>query len=282
MSPARRRAAVAYLVRRYGISERRACGLVGQHRSTQRYRGVDAGGDRELVEAMNKLAEKYPRWGYRAIARLLRDQGFVVNVKRVERLWRLEGHRVPSSKAKTSGQKAIGGPENSFRKRPARCANDVWCYDFVSARVGRGGPIRILNVLDEYTRRSLGSHVSRSIGASAVIGHLEKLFDTHGVPNAIRSDNGREFIAATLLSWLDEHGVEPVFIEKGRPQQNPYIERFNGTMRRDLLNVEEFNNITEARVLVDRFNLEYNTERPHRALGMMTPTAFAATCSVGG
>lgn len=224
---------------------------------------------------MNKLAEKYPRWGYRSIAKLLKEQGWQVNVKRIERLWRLEGHRVPPSKAKKSGQKAVGGPENSTRKRPARFVNDVWCYDFVSARVRRGGPIRILNVLDEYSRVSLGSKVSRSIGATSVIRHLDQLFDLHGSPNAIRSDNGREFIASTLIEWLVDRGVEPVFIEKGRPQQNPFVERFNGTMRRDLLNVEEFNNVTEARVLVHRFNNEYNSERPHRGLGMMTPLAFA-------
>ncbi|MHB8437876.1 MAG: IS3 family transposase [Acidimicrobiales bacterium] len=269
-------------MRRYKVSERRACRLLGQHRSTQRYRPVDSDDERRLVEAMNKLAEAHPRWGYRSIARLLRDEGWPVNVKRVERLWRLEGHRVPPSKAKKSGQKALGGPENGARRRPAKGLNDVWCYDFVSGRVRRGGPIRILNVLDEHSRRSLGSHVARSIGAPLVVKHLEKLFEIHGVPCAIRSDNGREFISSTTLDFLREHKVEAVFIEKGKPQQNPYIERFNGKMRRDLLNVEEFENITEARVLVDAFNLEYNTERPHRGLGMMTPTAFAAVCNVVG
>lgn len=264
-------------MRRYKVSERRACTLLGQHRSTQRYRPIVSSEEQELVEAMNKLAIKHPRWGYRAITKLLKDEGWKVNSKRIERLWRLEGHRVPPSKTKNSGQKALGGPENSSRRRPARGVHDVWCYDFVSARVRRGGPIRILNVVDEYSRMSLGSKVSRSIGATAVVAHLEKLFETHGTPSAIRSDNGREFIASTVIDWLRDHGVEPVFIEKGCPQQNPFVERFNGTMRRDLLNVEEFNNITEARVLVDGFNHEYNTERPHRALGMMTPLAFAAS-----
>lgn len=277
MSPARRRAAAAYLVRRYKISERRACRLVDQHRSTQRYEPVDSDEERDLVAAMEKLADKYPRWGYRAIARLLKEQGWAVNVKRIERLWRVEGHRIPPSKAKKSGQKALGGPENSSRRRPARYVHDVWAYDFVSGRVRRGGPIRILNVVDEYSRMSLGSKVARSIGTTSVRSHLEQLFELHGTPNAIRSDNGREFIAATLRAWLEDRGVEAIFIEKGKPQQNAFVERFNGTMRRDLLNVEEMNNITEARVLVDRFNLEYNTERPHRGLGMMTPLAFAAS-----
>jgi len=150
---------------------------------------------------MNKLAIKYPRWGYRSITRLLRDDGWKINAKRIGRLWRLEGRRVPPSKAKKSGQKALGGSENSSRRRPARGVNDVWCYDFVSAKVRRGGPIRILNVVDELTRVSLGSRVSRSIGATAVVAHLEKLFEAHGVPSAIRSDNGREFIASTVITW---------------------------------------------------------------------------------
>ncbi|MGD0321862.1 MAG: IS3 family transposase [Acidimicrobiales bacterium] len=269
-------------MRRYKVSERRACRLLGQHRSTQRYRPMESFEEQSLVEAMNKLAEAHPRWGYRSMTKLLKDQGWQVNAKRIERLWRLEGHRVPPSKAKKSGQKAIGGPENAARKRPARWVNDVWCYDFVSATVRRGGPIRILNVLDEYSRRSLGSRVARSIGATSVVKHLEKLFEMHGLPRAIRSDNGREFISSTVISFLVAQKVNPIFIEKGKPQQNPFIERFNGTMRRDLLNVEEFNNITEARVLIDAFNLEYNTERPHRGLGMMTPHAFAESRSVVG
>ena len=267
-------------MRRYKISERRACRLLGQNRSTQRYRPIDSSAEAELVEAMNKLAAAHPRWGYRSITRLLRNDGWVVNAKRIERLWRLEGHRVPPSKAKKSGQKAIGGSENSSRRRPARSLHDVWSYDFVSARVRRGGPIRILNVVDEHSRLSLGSHVARSIGAPSVVAHLEKLFELHGRPGAIRSDNGREFISSTVLDYLKANKVQAVFIEKGRPQQNPFVERFNGTMRRDLLNVEEFNNITEARVLVDQFNFEYNTQRPHRALGMMTPLAFAESRNV--
>lgn len=142
--------------------------------------------------------------------------------------------------------------------------------------------MRILNVVDEFTRVSLGSHVSRSIGAEAVVRHRTSLFATHGKPTAIRSDNGREFIATTVVEWLADQGVEAVFIEKASPRQNPYVGRFNGTMRRDLINVEEFDTITEARVLVDSWNEEYNTRRPHQGLGMMTPLAFALSQNVGG
>ena len=157
VSPAQRRKAANYLVRRFKVSERRACRVVGQHRSTQRYDAVVPELEAQLVVAMNELATKHPRWGYRTVAKLLRDQGWPVNVKRVERLWRQEGHRLPPSKLKESGQKALGVGANSSQNRPAERTNHVWTYDFVSARVRRGGAIRILNVLDEFTRVSLGS-----------------------------------------------------------------------------------------------------------------------------
>ncbi len=278
VSPARRRAAAEYLVRRHGISERRACTLVGQHRSTQRYRALIPLEEAALVRAMNARAAAHPRWGYRAVWMLLRQDGWAVNRKRIERLWRLEGHRLPPRQK--SGKRAQGGGENSSRNRPALAVNHTWSYDFVSATTRRSGPIRILNVVDEFSRRSLGSCVSRSIGAQAVIRHLTKLFDTHGHPQAIRSDNGREFIATSVVSWLADQGVAAVFIEKASPQQNPFVERFNGTMRRDLLDVEEFDSVLEARVLVDAWNQEYNTERPHRGLGFMTPLAFARSHNV--
>jgi len=280
VSPARRRAAVVYLVRRHGISERRACRLLGQHRSTQRYRALVPLEEAALVRAMNARAAAHPRWGYRAVWTLLREDGWRVNRKRIERLWRLEGHRLPPRRQKRSGKRAQGKAENSSRNRPALAVNHTWSYDFLSATTRRSGPIRILNVVDEFSRRSLGSCVSRSIGAAAVIRHLTKLFQTHGAPQAIRSDNGREFIATSVVSWLATYGVQAVFIEKASPQQNPFVERFNGTMRRDLLDVEEFDSVLEARVLVDAWNLEYNTQRPHRGLGFMTPLAFARSHNV--
>jgi transposase InsO family protein len=278
VSPARRRAAAVYLVRRHGISERRACALVGQHRSTQRYRALVPLEEATLVRAMNARAAAHPRWGYRAVWTLLRQEGWAVNRKRIERLWRLEGHRLPPRQK--SGKRAQGSGENSSLNRPALSVNHIWSYDFVSAHTRRSGPIRILNVVDEFSRRSLGSCVSRSIGAQAVIRHLSKLFGTHGRPAAIRSDNGREFIATSVVSWLADHGVVAAFIEKASPQQNPFVERFNGTMRRDLLDIEEFDSVLEARVLVDAWNLEYNTQRPHRGLGFTTPLAFARSHNV--
>jgi putative transposase len=262
VSPSRRRDAVTYLCRRHRVSERRACQLLGQHRSTQRYVPQPPLLEQRLVERMNELAERHPRYGYRRVWALLRSEGFEVNRKRIERLWRLEGHRVPPQR-KSHGQKALGGPGGSTWALQAAKANDVWSYDFVAARTEDGLPLRILNVVDEFTRRCVGCHVDRSIGARGIISELEQLFEQHGKPRLLRSDNGREFIAETLAEWLKDQGVTQVFIEKASPQQNAYVERFNGSMRDELL--------------IDG----YNTIRPHRGLGYKTPAAFYATLSDG-
>ena len=228
-----------------------------------------------MVKAMNLLAAAHPRWGYWRVYTLLRADGWQVNRKRVERLWRLEGHRVPLRRVKASGQKALGHEENSIWKRPAAAANHIWAYDLMSTKTRRGGLVRILNVVDQYTRVALGALVASSIGAQHVVEFLEQLIARHGTPRGIRSDNGREFIAATVITWLREHHVEPIFVEKASPQQNSFIERFNGTIRDEVLDGEEFNSVLEARVVIGAWLDIYNEQRPHRALGMMTPAAFA-------
>jgi transposase InsO family protein len=276
VSPARRRDAVRYLVRRRKASERRACRLVGQHRSSQRYERVPAEYELRLVARMNELAAAHPRYGYRRVWSLLRAEGWRINRKRIERLWRLEGHRVPPRRGLASGRRAQGTAEQAIWNLPAQHPNHVWSYDFMGGRTRDGGAIRILNVVDEYTRVALDSRVARSIGAGDVIAELEQLFERHGRPQVLRSDNGREFIAASLGGWLAEQGVRTAFIAKGSPQQNAFVERFNGTMRDEVLNGEEFNSLLEARVVIEAWVDEYNTQRPHRGLGMMTPAAFAA------
>jgi putative transposase len=275
VSPARRRAAVSFLMRRHQVSERRACRLVGQHRSSNRYAPVPGDFEARLVEAMVKLAEQHPRYGYRRVHALLVADGWRVNVKRVERLWRRENLRVPPRR-RSSGQKAIGADEYSAWALPAVRPIHIWSYDFVSIHTLDGGPVRVLNVVDEFTRVALGSYVARSIGAAAVIKHLAALFETHGRPEMIRSDNGREFIAATVQEWLISQGVRPVFIAKASPQQNCYVERFNGSMRDELLNGETFRTVIEARVVIGAWLDQYNQLRPHRSLGMRTPAAFVA------
>lgn len=276
MSPARRRDAVRFLVGRRRVSERRACKLIGQHRSTQRYLPQPPELELRLVKRMNELAATHPRYGYRRVWALLRAEGFVVNRKRVERLWRLEGHRVPPRRSQASGKRAQGTAENASWNRPATRPNEIWSYDFMSAVTRDGHSLRILNVVDEHTRVAVGCRVARSIGARDVIAELERLFAQHGKPAVLRSDNGREFIAASLADWLAGQGVQTAFIEKGSPQQNPFVERFNGSMRDELLNGEELNSLLEARVVITAWVERYNTERPHRGLGMMTPLQYAA------
>jgi putative transposase len=281
VSPARRRDAVRFLVKRRQVSERRACRLVGQHRSSQRYARVPAAYELRLVARMNELAAAHPRWGYRRVWALLRSEDWRVNRKRIERLWRLEGHRVPPRRSQSSGKRAEGTAEKAIWNLPAIRPNHVWSYDFMGSRTRDGGPIRILNVVDEYTRVAMGCRVARSIGARDVIAELEQLFERHGKPGVLRSDNGREFIAASLGDWLADQGVKTAFIEKGSPQQNAFVERFNGTMRDEVLNREEFDSLLEARVVIGNWLVEYNTVRPHRGLGMLTPAAFAASCNEG-
>jgi transposase InsO family protein len=231
--------------------------------------------ERKLVARMTKLAEQHPRWGYRMIHGLLVEEGWPVNKKRIERLWRQEGLQVPPQRLKASGQKAIGEDGNSAWMLPALHPNHVWSYDFVSARTTDGSSLRILNVLDEHTREALGSHVARSIGARDVTRHLAKLFAAHGKPKFIRADNGREFIADLVQEWLAAQHVHAAFIAKASPQQNCYIERFNGSMRRELLNGELFHSVLEAKVVIEQWLELYNTRRPHRGLAGRTPAAYA-------
>lgn len=280
VSPARRRDAVAYIRRRHPISERRACNLIGQHRSTNRYRARSPEFEQRLIKRMNELAAAHPRWGARPIWALLRGEGFAVNRKRIERLWRLEGHRVPPQR-KSRQKKALGSRENASWNLAASRPNQIWSYDFLSERTTDGRPLRVLNVVDEHTRLCIGSKVARNFGAEDVRRVLQGLFEASGKPEILRSDNGREFTAELLADWLAEQQVGQAFIDRGAPQQNPYVERFNGTMRNDVLNGELFHSVLEAQVVVDRFVTEYNEIRPHRGLGMKTPRAFYEGTRVG-
>lgn len=276
MSPDRRRAAVTYLCRRFKISQRRACRLVGQVRSTQRYAPVPSDFEARLVVEMIKHAEAHPRWGYRRIHALLVEDGWPVNVKRIERLWRAQDLRVPPRRKNRPGGKGPGLAGNSAWARPATRPGHIWSYDFMSLRTEDGRPLRLLNVVDEYTRVGVGFHVARRIGTRSVQRTVDRLIGERGAPRVIRSDNGKEFISGELVTWLGEHGITAAPVEKGSPQQNCYIERFNGTMRRELLDGEVFHSVLEAQVVIGRFYDEYNHDRPHRSLGMLTPLAFDA------
>ena len=267
---------MAYLVRRFKVSERRACRLVGQHRSTQRYEPLPADFEDRLVKAMWVHAEAHPRWGYRQVWGLLVDDGWAVNRKRVERLWRLEGMRVPPLKSKNSGKKASGSAENSIWNFPAVFVDHVWTIDFVTDYTVHGTAFRSFNVLDEYSRFFVGAHVARSIGARSVKAFFEILFATEGKPKFLRADNGREFIGKELGAWLESQGVTILFVEKASPKQNGFVESFHSRMRDECLNAEEFDSVLEARVVIGQWRDLYNNTRRHRGLGLKTPAVFRA------
>lgn len=266
-------------MRKHEVSERFACRVVEQHRSSQRYAPVPPDFEVRLVAAMRKVADQHPRWGYCRVHALLKSQGWDVNVKRVERLWRQHQLKVPPRRQKASGQRALGDDAHALWSLPATGPGSIWSYDFMSARTSKGTKLRILNVIDEYTRVCVGFHAGYSIGAESVKTVLAQLFDEHGAPAMIRSDNGREFIATGLLAWLREQGVTPIHVAKASPQQNGFIERFNGSMRDELLNRESFHTLTEAKVVIGAWVRHYNEVRPHSGIGMRPPAAYAAYCA---
>ncbi len=282
VSPARRREAVKHLVQRFHVSERRACRVLGQHRSTQRYEAVPVDYEQRLVKRMNELAAEHPRWGYRTIATLLVGEGWRVNVKRVRRLWRREGNRVPRRHSKGTGKRAEGIRSNAAWKLRAKHPNHIWGMDFMGETTRRGTAFRILNVVDEFTRVAMACRVDNSIGTHDVMEELEAIVAANGKPKIVRCDNGRKFIATTLRSWLAERGIAVAYIEKGQPQQNCFVERYNGTMRDEVLANEDFDTVLEARIILQKWALEeYNTRRPHRGHGMLTPRQFAERWKVG-
>jgi len=254
------------------VSERRACKVLGQTRSTQRRRAYVPNEEPLLVKRMIELATQYGRYGYRRITAMLRREGWKVNHKRVQRLWRREGLKVPSKQPKRRRLWLNDGL--CVRLRPAH-KNHVWCYDFVMTRTHDGRPVRMLTILDEYTRECLAIGVARRMNHQTVLEHLAELFVNKGVPDYIRSDNGSEFTAEAVRDWLERLGVKTAYIEPGSPWENGYNESFNGKLRDELLNGEIFDTLLEAKVLIERWRREYNTIRPHSALGYIPPAPEA-------
>lgn len=276
MSPASRRCAVKRSMERHDLSERHACKLTGQHRSTQRFRLTVAGDEFQLLKDMRLVSRQHPRFGYRRIHQVLLRKGWRVNRKRVHRLWRREGMQVPRKRIK---RRTLGDSANSCIRHRAEFRNHVWTYDFVFDRTEDGRQVKILTVVDEYTRESVATHVARSIKATDVIDVLAKVMIERGTPRNIRSDNGPEFIADAVTKWLASIGTDTLFVEPGAPWENGYIESFNSRLRDELLNGELFLGLAEARYLVEAWRVEYNTDRPHSALNYQTPQEFAACCS---
>jgi putative transposase len=258
------------------VSERRACGAIGQSRSSQRYESLEDEEEKRLIAEMLALVGQHPRYGYRRIWALLRRSGWRVNRKRIYRLWVQEGLKVPQIQRK---RRRLGHSENSCVRRKAEHKDHVWTWDFIHDRTTNGRPLKWLSIVDEYTRECLALEVDRSITAEKVIDVLVELFRIRGVPKHIRSDNGPEFIAKAIRRWLSLAGVETLYVEPGSPWENGYAESFHSRLRDELTNREEFTNLAEARHLADAWRLEYNHRRPHSSLGYQTPAEFAAGCA---
>ena len=243
MSPARRRACVEHVVAELGVPERRACRVLGQHRSTQRRPPSRPDDEAALIADVVALAGRYGRYGYRRVTALLREAGWAVNRKRVERIWRQEGLKVPAKQPKKGRLWLHDG--SCVRLRPAH-PNHVWSYDFVEDRTHDGRKYRMLNVLDEFTRECLAIRVARKLNSVDVIDVLSDLFILRGVPGHVRSDNGPEFVAKAVRAWIAAVGAKAAYIEPGSPWENGFVESFNARLRDELLDGEIFYGLREA------------------------------------
>jgi len=260
------------VVKALGVSTSRACRVVGQHRSTQRKTPRGRCDETALTKAITRLAEQYGRYGYRRITAMLNAEGWAVNVKRVYRIWRREGLKVPMKQPKRGRLWLADG--SCVRLRPTH-PNHVWSYDFVQDRTHDGRAFRMLVVIDEHSRACLAIEVDRKLNAQRVLDVLADLFVKHGPPEHIRSDNGPEFIATALRDWLARLNVRTLYIEPGSPWENGYCESFNSKLRDELLNGEIFYTLREAQVLIAWWRSHYNRLRPHSALGYRPPAPQA-------
>jgi putative transposase len=267
LSPARRRACVEHVVAELGVPERWACRVLGQHRSTQR-RPPSRPDEAALIADVVALAGRYGRYGYRRVTALLREAGWAVNRKRVERIWRQEGLKVPAKQPKKGRLWLHDG--SCVRLRPAH-PNHVWSYDFVEDRTHDGRKYRMLNVLDEFTRECLAIRVARKLNSVDVIDVLSDLFILRGVPGHVRSDNGPEFVAKAVRAWIAAVGAKAAYIEPGSPWENGFVESFNARLRDELLDGEIFYGLREAQVVIESWRRHYNTVRPHSSRGYRPP-----------
>jgi len=255
-----------------GVSERRACRVLDQPRSTQRYQRRIKADEGVLLKAIEALVCQHPRYGYRMIHGLLVEDGFEVGRDRVYRLWRAHGYKVPKKQVK---KRRLGVSGNGIVRRKAESINDVWCWDFIHDRDERGRVLRWLVIEDEFTREGLAVEVRRSFKAQDVLDVLVALMLIRGAPKHIRSDNGPEFIAAAIKRFLGQTGVETLYIEPGAPWQNGYAESFNSRFRDEVLNQESFADLAEARQVSAWWQNHYNHRRPHSSLNYQPPARFA-------
>jgi putative transposase len=257
---------------RFGVSQRRVCRVIGQHRSTQRLaRTAPRADEQGLREALRAFAVARPRWGWRRAAQQLRRDGWQVNDKRVQRLWRDEGLKVPYRKRK-GRHRGIGTAV--VATRPAS-PNELWAMDFQFDTTADGRTLKLLNIVDEFTRECPAIVIDRSIDADKVVATLDALMFARCAPSFVRFDNGPEFIARAVADWCRFNAVGTIFIDPGSPWQNGWIESFNGRLRDELLNGWQFDTLLEARVLIEDWRIDYNKARPHSAHGGLTPAEFA-------
>jgi putative transposase len=261
---------------RLGVSERWACRVTGQHRSTERYEPKRAEDDAVLRGQLRQISAERPRWGYRRAHHRLGELGWEVNRKRVQRVWREEGLRVVQKRRKRRrlGDSTVPA-SRLFAERPGQ----VWALDYQVDQTADGRVIRLLNVVDEFTREALEMLVARSIDADTTVAALERLAAQRGAPEHLRMDNGPELTAHALRDWCRFSNAGSAYIDPGSPWQNAYVESFHSRVRDELLDVEEFSCLAEAQVLIADWRQDYNWHRPHSALGMLAPAVFAASLS---
>jgi putative transposase len=258
---------------RLGVSERRACRYVGQHRSTQRHEPTLVEDDAALRAELRQFSRDRPRWGYRRAHHHLRQEGWSVNRKRVQRLWREEGLRVPVRKRK---RRRLGESTVPAERLRAERPRQVWAFDFQFDQTADGRALKLCNIVEEFTREALVMLVARSIDADTVVQTLERLVAEHGAPEHLRMDNGPEMTAHALADWCALSGTGTAFIDPGSPWQNPFVESFHSRVRDELLDVEEFSCLAEAQVVIEDWRVDDNWRRPHSSLGMRAPAVFAA------
>jgi putative transposase len=256
---------------RFGVSQRRACRVVGQHRSTQRLSLPAPPSDEEaLREFLRVFARERPRWGWRRAAKAARRDGWRVNNKRIQRLWREEGLRVPYHRRK----KPLRGLGVDVGAMCPIAPNALWALDFQFDTTADNRTLKLLNIVDEFTRECPAIVVARSIDADLVVATLDRLALDRGAPAYVRFDHGPEFIAHAVADWCRFNAVGSVFIDPGSPWQNAWIESFNGRLRDELLNGWRFDSLLEAQVIIEDWRIDYNINRPHSAHGDLTPSEF--------
>lgn len=263
---------IDHITKKMKVSVRRACLVLGMGRSTYHYQLTTTTLESALTERIIELALQYGRYGYRRITALLRTEGWQVNHKRVERIWRQEGLKVPARQPK---RRRLWLNDGSIIRLRALYPDHVWSYDFVMHHTADGKKFRMLTIIDEFTRECLAIDVGRSLTKESVLERLTDLFIRRGIPEHIRSDNGSEFTAKAVRQWLEALGVKTLYITPGSPWENGYNESFNGKLRDEVLNVEIFDTLLEAKILIERWRQHYNQVRPHSSLGYKPPAPEA-------